>query len=790
MPPKKIKPEIEKIEYMNIPLKKGFRYATEDEAINANKVLLWGKYTIPRKKLYDNKAKLKAPNRLTRAKELRPDFVLAGVQIKERGAKGSNKQAKALKKYDPEYDYQIEDIPALEKIYDDIDAKMDAGDDSDELADMQEAVYDNLQRLEGLKKMTGKNIIVPMTNTEQPKVPRAVGGKFEKEHGLGNIVQAYFYVYFGEKPPDKGRTKYRPATAEEAINNKMVSLYGMKKIPEDLDKHGQMIGHAGNIKEMNKAQLQTLYAGMKGKRNRISKDFEILVFKANNTGDSEPYEKEMEELNDKDYEVAKMQLKIINAMNKLEGKPKITKMDRKPLIYEKHETVYKDVVLPEGRTSPPRREPVKEETVKVTKSKSKVPHKEEEHNNIEIVQNTPKVKGYHIFSNDEQTINIPHSYFDKENRLKTDKASKLRLKNVILHPHHYQEKDISKFFFEKGIAHPLDGSKPIRRMHGKGLAGGKIHVDKMFKKVGETFSNAGHKIESGVTSLGKTLEKGAKQIGQYATDVVYGVGDYPPAVRDIINKYSNMTISDVMVGRAPVPTAITTALNVVSGGTFQEGMNTQPYDKLFHLFMYVTMSDGSKILFEKNAQINSAVNSPLPDKTETLPIPIPNKTTTLNTFLENGKKQMGDKFFPYDPHYNNCQDFIIGLLTGNGWINQEQRNWIKQDTGQLFANNKYLGTVARGVTNIGGIGERLINGFGIDTKMNKKSGHIQSILFKRPEWKQQEAENWIKEHKFKCDIDIKPNHFRFRQIEPNENKYNYRTQRAGGEIEFIIGYKI
>jgi hypothetical protein len=763
MPPKKIKPEVEKIEYMNVPLKKGFRYATEDEAINANKVLLWGKYTISRKKLFENKAKLKAPNRLTRAKELRPDFVLAGVQIKERGAKGANKQSKALKTYDPDYDYQIEDLPALEKIYDDIDAKMDAGDDSDELANMQEAVYDNMQRLEGLKKMTGSNVIMHMTNTAQHKAPRAVGGKFEKEHGLGNIVQAYFYVFFGEDPPKKGRTSYRPATAEEAVNNKMVSLYGMKKIPETIDKQGQMIGHAGNIKAMNKSQLHLLFTSLTAKKKVNIKAFEALGVKLDNAEDADEIKtlkEQMDYLDEKDFELAKAKFNVVNAINKLDGKPLIRKIDRPHLTYVKTE---KEEYKPHKAY------------VSETKTKMKTPAKEEEHHNITIVDNKKsKDKLVHIFQNDEHIVNIPHSYFDNDMKLKTSKASKLRLQNVILHSKHYLDKDLSKFFYEK---------------HGKGIAGGKIHIDKMFKKVGETFSKVGNKIESGLTTAVNAVDTGLTSAYNYAGKVINGVDDYLPPVREIINKYANNTITGVTVGRAPVPGAITGALNVVSGGTFQEGMNRKPYDKLFHLFLYLTLNDGNKILFEKNATINSAVNSPLPPDTETKIISLPNNTTTLKSFLQKGQEKMGKDYFVYDPHYNNCQDYIMGLLTANGWGNQEDYQWIKQDTGQLFANNKVLGTVAKGVTNFGGIIDRAIKGVGIKTKMNKKTSHIQSILFKRPEWKQQDAECWIKQHKFKCDIDIKPNHYRFRQEEPDENKYEYRTQRAGGEIEFIIGYK-
>ena len=128
------------------------------------------------------------------------------------------------------------------------------------------------------------------------------------------------------------------------------------------------------------------------------------------------------------------------------------------------------------------------------------------------------------------------------------------------------------------------------------------------------------------------------------------------------------------------------------------------------------------------------------------------------------------------------------MLVGNGWGTQQDYKWIKQDTGQLFANNKYLGTVAKGVTNFGGIIDRAIKGVGIKTKINKKNSHIQSVLFKRPEWSQSQAKDWLKDNKFKSDVDIKPDHLRYRQQEPDENKYDYRTIQAGDNIEFIIGY--
>jgi hypothetical protein len=70
---------------------------------------------------------------------------------------------------------------------------------------------------------------------------------------------------------------------------------------------------------------------------------------------------------------------------------------------------------------------------------------------------------------------------------------------------------------------------------------------------------------------------------------------------------------------------------------------------------------------------------------------------------------------------------------------------------------------------------------------------IQSILFDRNIYSLSEAKKWIKDHGYKesfngKDVDIKPRHYRFRQLEPN-SVYKYRTKSLSHGIKFIIEYK-
>ena len=71
---------------------------------------------------------------------------------------------------------------------------------------------------------------------------------------------------------------------------------------------------------------------------------------------------------------------------------------------------------------------------------------------------------------------------------------------------------------------------------------------------------------------------------------------------------------------------------------------------------------------------------------------------------------------------------------------------------------------------------------------------VQSVLFKRPEWSEAEAKKWVKENKFKnLGVDVKPNHYRYRQLSPNViRKQGYKhfvTKHISESIDLIIAYK-
>jgi len=127
----------------------------------------------------------------------------------------------------------------------------------------------------------------------------------------------------------------------------------------------------------------------------------------------------------------------------------------------------------------------------------------------------------------------------------------------------------------------------------------------------------------------------------------------PPNVKDILNRRGDAVVNSIKVGCSPVQSVIQGILKTVS---------TVPYDQLFHLFMVFQTSKGD-ILFEKNARIIASTAIPKSEEWYSLP-DVPH--STINDYIQNTKKFIGPKMFPYHPSTNNCQDFIQSVLQANG----------------------------------------------------------------------------------------------------------------------------
>lgn len=257
---------------------------------------------------------------------------------------------------------------------------------------------------------------------------------------------------------------------------------------------------------------------------------------------------------------------------------------------------------------------------------------------------------------------------------------------------------------------------------------------------------AGGSIFRGVK---RKLKRGAKKLGRTAADTLatnaasvasgfaglaapsFGkreAGVLPPPVRNILEKQGDTVITSLRAIRTPLDLVTNAALNAITLGAFNKAVKAAGYDKAFHLALVIN----DKFVLDKQEVIKLTRSIPSGKSTESMPIPLKKSGVTLSVLLDNTREHMGDnRFTNYDARKNNCQDFIIGILEGNGLMpdDQETRDFIKQDAIEIFKKlPKGTAKIARGVTDFAAKADRFIFGRGPDKTpikdlLNKHSKH-------------------------------------------------------------------
>ena len=220
-------------------------------------------------------------------------------------------------------------------------------------------------------------------------------------------------------------------------------------------------------------------------------------------------------------------------------------------------------------------------------------------------------------------------------------------------------------------------------------------------------------MKTKVDELKKKAEEAKNKGVNYINAIVKGRTELPPKVRDILSKYGDNVIDTITICRTPVPGILTGALSALSGGAFGNALKNAPYDKLFHLFLRISIDNGMVLSMEKNEVINMDIDPPIPKDTEQKPVSIPLGMTS-NELMEGAKKVQGGKFLGYSARDNNCQDFILAIFNGCNIGNQEDRDFIKQETKSLFGDNVGLRKFSNTITDLGGIANTVMTGAGID----------------------------------------------------------------------------
>lgn len=308
----------------------------------------------------------------------------------------------------------------------------------------------------------------------------------------------------------------------------------------------------------------------------------------------------------------------------------------------------------------------------------------------------------------------------------------------------------------------------------------------------------------------KIIKPVGKELKEFGRDVrqVFSVStEYPPNVKEILDKYGNELIKGIVLKRTPVSSLLTGALDAFSFGKFGNRMEKDDLDNLFHLFMDIYTENNKVISLEKNERVNMIVNPPRRPNEELKTISNIPQGITIIQLMENARNRMGNQFFRYDSEKNNCQHFLLNVLQASGIGDQSDYEFIKQKTEQLFKGLPFLKGVAHTATDLGAISNKIFSGGALQPNpfenqklvetirrlrgsgLSKSPSQVQSIVFNKSEFTVKEAKSWLKSHNYKYGkVDKTPSTLRFRQEEP-ELYSEFRIKNLPNGIMLVLGFK-
>ena len=187
--------------------------------------------------------------------------------------------------------------------------------------------------------------------------------------------------------------------------------------------------------------------------------------------------------------------------------------------------------------------------------------------------------------------------------------------------------------------------------------------------------------------------------------------DFSNKIKKILKKYGDENIVSIRVGRRPINKLVEKAFNIISVGKWNELRQQYYYDKLFHLFLILTLQDGTKLSLEKNDIVNMNVNDSRCSESgvDCIELEYPQNSITVNDLVNNSLDRIGkNNYFVYDPFKLNCQIFIKSVLESFGLYNNKVNDFVYQDLTDIIKNLPfYVKWTGKAVTDISAFGKKI-----------------------------------------------------------------------------------
>lgn len=550
------------------------------------------------------------------------------------------------------------------------------------------------------------------------------------------------YFYIGPVP--KG---YREATEDEALSEEMFTEYGKYQIDPVKLKYFEKY-HIVVSADKSPAQIVITLRGLTKRADRIFTDIDILESKYRSAKSNEDAIRLKDRIEqrlklNKDYKKTeeykrfKAKLKELVDTNYAKGvKQELTnkKQELKDItkIYRFYQKVLssktgKDIELlkefkrkvPEYIPPPP--------TVEKAIERKELPltPMEEIRQSLLKLPRMPKPvpKTTHTFENANGEIEIPKKFFDDKMVLHPKYAEKLHKKDILLHPHHYDNDYTKKYFY----THLKESS---RFPKGEGI--GTYDLQKLLKQsynpelgnvgdymVDDELSNPTTQVyRNKNTDKVYVVHRGTKGARDWLNNLVYGLS---PSLYKWTDRYKNA-----------------------------KSIQEKAYDKYKGYDIDVLgHSQGSKLAEMISKDNKNVKNIITYNRPQGLMETISSKPKNLYDI-----KTSFDPVSPLVPYQRGNQTKIIQSTTYNPLTEHKTEAILREP-------DQFIGT-----------------GF-VNRKPDQNYHSItQSVVFEKPLWTKARAIRWLKEHDYHHDdVDVKKTQIRFRQYNPEDfNNYHYITK--------------
>jgi hypothetical protein len=169
-------------------------------------------------------------------------------------------------------------------------------------------------------------------------------------------------------------------------------------------------------------------------------------------------------------------------------------------------------------------------------------------------------------------------------------------------------------------------------------------------------------------------------IGGFISDLATAVfGNATTRMKNFLKEHGLEQVESIEMGRQPIESAISLAMQVISKGEFLRTQEKKGYDAFFHLFLIIN----GKYRLEKNQTVNVVTDYQQKENEER--ISLGSTSGTIDDFIAKAVDKMGESNFwqNYDPLKQNCQWWAENTVKANGLNATKAHDFAFQDTQDL-----------------------------------------------------------------------------------------------------------